>query len=220
MSPSITTATIHILNILIGIFSIAILALVAHSVISTNTLSDSYPQDVKGTGRGLLFWPGIGGIVDMLLFELLWFLTPSSEHGWVSVMSNADECSSNSRQSRKRQLYWNGLLFVAGFIFARPFIVLMYTFIEWGQAVKGQVSVSVTSSYVTTETWSCAAALTGGYKDVGSVCKELRAARYLLIPEVVFGAVVLSVVIWMRMRMRILKGERSVEAAVQNGDKF
>jgi hypothetical protein len=77
MSFSTPTIAIHTLNILIGIISIAILALVAHTIITTNSFADSYPSDVKGTGRSILFWPGVGGIVDMLLFMFLWFKTPA-----------------------------------------------------------------------------------------------------------------------------------------------
>jgi hypothetical protein len=73
MSPPILTIVLHTLNILIGILSITILALVARSVILTDAIGDAYPEDVKGTGRGFLFWPGVGGIVDMLLFAFLWF---------------------------------------------------------------------------------------------------------------------------------------------------
>jgi hypothetical protein len=73
MSPPILTIVLHTLNILIGILSITILALVARSVIFTDALGDVYPEDVKGTGRGFLFWPGVGGIVDMLLFIFLWY---------------------------------------------------------------------------------------------------------------------------------------------------
>jgi hypothetical protein len=68
---------IHTLNILIGALSIAILALVVRSVVLTDSLSDDIPQYVKGTGHSMLFWPGVGGIVDMLLFIFLWYLKPS-----------------------------------------------------------------------------------------------------------------------------------------------
>jgi hypothetical protein len=68
---------IHTLNILIGVLSIAILALVVRSVLLTDSLSDVIPQYAKDTGRSMLFWPGVGGIVDMLLFIFLWYLTPS-----------------------------------------------------------------------------------------------------------------------------------------------
>jgi hypothetical protein len=91
------------------------------------------------------------------------------------------------------------LLFVSCFIFARPFITIIYTFVEWGQAVKGQINAS--TGYITTESWACAATKMEGYETVESVCGELRAARYLLIPEVVFGAIMLSLVIWMRLRL-------------------
>lgn len=79
MMPSKLTIAIHVLNVVVGIFSIAILSLVARSVILTNSLpSGTYPSDAKGTGRGLLFWPGVGGIVDMLLFIFLWYMTPGA----------------------------------------------------------------------------------------------------------------------------------------------
>jgi hypothetical protein len=77
MAPFLPTVVLHALNIIIGILSIAILALVTHSVILTDSISDTYPRDAKGTGRGLLFWPGVGGIVDMLLFIFLFVMTPS-----------------------------------------------------------------------------------------------------------------------------------------------
>jgi hypothetical protein len=105
MSLSISTVTIHTLNILIGVVGITILSLVARSVITTNSLPNSYPQEVKDTGRPRLFWPGVGGIVNMLLFEFLWFLTPSSEHGLVRVVSSIAETNANCEQNRKRRMY-------------------------------------------------------------------------------------------------------------------
>jgi len=77
MSRSTPAIALHTLNVLIGILSIAILALVTRSVVLTNSMGSIYPQDIKGTGRGLLFWPGVGGIVDMSLFIFLWIMTPS-----------------------------------------------------------------------------------------------------------------------------------------------
>jgi hypothetical protein len=87
------TVFIHVLNILIGALSIVILALVVRSVLLTDSLSDIYPGDAKGTGRSMLFWPGVGGVVDMLLFMLLWYLTPS-EGNLVSLprYSHQDKC--------------------------------------------------------------------------------------------------------------------------------
>jgi hypothetical protein len=43
------------------------------------------------------------------------------------------------------------------------------------------------------------------------VCTQLHAARYILIPEVVLGAMMLSLVIW--MRIRVAKEEQSVPRA-------
>jgi uncharacterized BrkB/YihY/UPF0761 family membrane protein len=71
------TTIIHTLNLLIGILSLIILSLVAHTVILTDSLP-SYPSSIDGTSRAILFWPGCGGIVDMLLFMILWYLAPSN----------------------------------------------------------------------------------------------------------------------------------------------
>jgi hypothetical protein len=98
---------------------------------------------------------------------------------------------------KKRVAYLNGFLFVACFIFGRPFIVLVYTYIEWGQAVKNEIRP--TSGYVTVETWACAYSKQIGERYAGILCMELQAARYLLIPTTVLGAVILSVVIWIRV---------------------
>jgi hypothetical protein len=57
------------LNALLAALSTSILALVAHSTSS----SAPGPHDAKGTGRAMLFWPGVGGIVDALLFAGLRF---------------------------------------------------------------------------------------------------------------------------------------------------
>jgi hypothetical protein len=76
--------------------------------------------------------------------------------------------------------------------------VLVYTFVERSHAAKGHE--------VTTESWACAAR---ELDNVGSVCLELRAARYLLVPEVVLGAIMLSLVVW--MRLGVTKERRAVE---------
>jgi hypothetical protein len=60
---------------------------------------------------------------------------------------------------------------------------------------------------VTVETASCA----GGY---GVVCKELRAARWLLVPGVVVGAVVLGMVLRLRLRLRLGRVREENEARV------
>lgn len=90
------------------------------------------------------------------------------------------------------------MVFVASFIFGRPAVVLMYTFVEWGRAEKSEVPQG--KGYVTTETWACATPQTD-MEGAGLLCKELRATRYLLLPEVVLGAVMLALVIWMRLKV-------------------
>lgn len=77
MTPSIPVIAIHALNIIIGIISIAILALVARSIVLTDSSTNPLPEYVKEVPRSFLFWPGCGGIVDALLFAFLWFITPS-----------------------------------------------------------------------------------------------------------------------------------------------
>jgi hypothetical protein len=78
MTPSLMITTIHTLNILIGILSIAILGLLVHSLTLTDPIEDSFPPNLKDTGRTILFWPSVGGIVDMLLFAFLWAMKPSA----------------------------------------------------------------------------------------------------------------------------------------------
>jgi hypothetical protein len=80
MSPLLVA--IHILNILIGILSITIFALVIRSLVLTDSLI--LPINVKEVPRSILFWPRCGGIVDCLLFLLLWFMTPEASDGKVS----------------------------------------------------------------------------------------------------------------------------------------
>ena len=78
MAPSLTITTIHTLNILIGILSISILGLLVHTITLTDSIEHSFPPNLKDTGRTMLFWPGVGGIVDMLLFAFLWAMKPSA----------------------------------------------------------------------------------------------------------------------------------------------
>lgn len=86
--PPLLTLIVHILNLTIGILSIIILALVAHTL----TLTSS-PPCVRGTSRTILFWPGCGGIVDMLLIILLWKLTPRESAGKVhEVLQDNSRC--------------------------------------------------------------------------------------------------------------------------------
>ncbi|CAN9360517.1 unnamed protein product [Alternaria alternata] len=180
-----TNILIHILNALIGGLCIAILGLTAHAVALKDELDSILPSSVKKTDMTFLFWPGCGGLVDMLLFILLWSLTP-----WEQGSTN------------KQAAYLNGLLFVASFILGRPLIVLIFTFVEWGRAVKSETSTY--SGYLTVETWACAFSKQNGNNFADSLCKELQAARYLLIPVLVLGAMMLTLML--RKRFLVAKG--------------
>lgn len=91
----------------------------------------------------------------------------------------------------------NGLLFVACFIVVRPFIVLVYTFVAWDQAVKN-TSTSTTGN-LTVESWACALYRETEDFHAKSLCTELKVARYLLIPILVLAAVMLAIVLWERI---------------------
>jgi predicted lysophospholipase L1 biosynthesis ABC-type transport system permease subunit len=71
-----TTVPIHALNALIGCLCIVVLGLTAHGSALEDELESILPSSVKKTGMTFLFWPGCGGLVDMLLFIVLWNLTP------------------------------------------------------------------------------------------------------------------------------------------------
>lgn len=77
------TLLLHVLNATIGVLSIAVLGLVTHSTISKDELESYIRPNVKTISMSLLFWPGVGGIVDMILFIFLWSMLSRSD-GTVS----------------------------------------------------------------------------------------------------------------------------------------
>lgn len=85
-------------------------------------------------------------------------------------------------QGKKDKKYENGIMFIACFILVRPLVVVLYTFVE-----------AYSSSRLNVETWACGV---GEEK----VCKELKAARWILVPVVVLAGGLLGVVIWRRVR--------------------
>ena len=86
---------------------------------------------------------------------------------------------------------------------ARPWnTLLIFTFVEWGRAVKSETSTY--SGYLTVETWACAFSKQNGNNFADSLCKELQAARYLLIPVLVLGAMMLTLML--RKRFLVAKG--------------
>ncbi|RYN26558.1 hypothetical protein AA0112_g8235 [Alternaria arborescens] len=197
-----TNILIHILNALIGGLCIAILGLTAHAVALKDDLDSILPSSVKKTGMTFLFWPGCGGLVDMLLFILLWSLTPW-EQGLVCLsLDSGLQKHADGAKTNKQAAYLNGLLFVASFILGRPLIVLIFTFVEWGRAVKSETSTY--SGHLTVETWACAFSKQDGNNFADSLCKELQAARYLLIPVLVLGAMMLTLML--RKRFLVAKG--------------
>jgi hypothetical protein len=86
---SYTTISIHMLNGLIGCLCIAVLALTARSVVLKDQLENEAPSNLKSTGLSLLFWPGVGGVVDMVLFLLLWINTPFNSP--VSIFKHTNQ---------------------------------------------------------------------------------------------------------------------------------
>lgn len=59
-----------------------------------------------------------------------------------------------------------------------------------------------TRSIITTEVWTCSVAQG---EDAHAMCKELKAARWLLVPVLILGAMLLVAV----LRLRFLKGENN-----------
>lgn len=74
-------------------------------------------------------------------------------------------------------------LFVAAFILFRPLVILSYTYAE--------------NSGITPEKWGCEI---GTGSDAQALCRDLRAARYLLIPIFVLAALLLATTLWIRFR--------------------
>ena len=70
---AVISITAHSLNAINGILSIAILALTAHATVLKDELN--VPDAVKVTGSTILYWPGCGGLVDFVLFLVLWLRT-------------------------------------------------------------------------------------------------------------------------------------------------
>ena len=75
---------LQLLNLLVGCVCICILALAAHSTILKDHNEPPSTLNVKGTGVGMLFWAGCGGIVDMLLFLGLLIFAPPVSHALLS----------------------------------------------------------------------------------------------------------------------------------------
>jgi hypothetical protein len=75
--------------------------------------------------------------------------------------------------------------------------VLIYTFVEWGRAIKNETNAS--SGYFTVETWACAYAEETDDGSAERLCKELQAARYLLVPVLALGFVMLVLVFRTRL---------------------
>lgn len=77
----------------------------------------------------------------------------------------------------------------------RPLIVLAYTSIEHN-----------------VETWACSVSKSGRNPEAQSLCKELRAARILLIPLLILGVVILAITVWSRFGTSKRQGVSSDDA--------
>lgn len=82
----------------------------------------------------------------------------------------------------------------------RPFIACVYSFVEHDHAEKNAF-VSSKRRYVTPETWGCAVRQRGDVKDARKLCGDIKSARWLTVPEVVLGAIVLGLTIWARVQV-------------------
>ena len=107
------------------------------------------------------------------------------------------ETRANAEQSKKRTAFLNGLVFVAAFIFIRPFITLVYVFVEHNKAVKSEVRPG--SGYGTVETWACALSSGGKSPTAKTLCSELYDARVILIPVLVLSCVQLVLMVRFRV---------------------
>ena len=93
--------------------------------------------------------------------------------------------------------------------------MLVYTYVEWGQAIKNETTPAL--GYATVETWACAYSKQNEETSAESLCVKLQAARHLLIPVLVLGAIMLSLVIWKRVNFgkeRAVVRKRTAEACV------
>jgi hypothetical protein len=86
---STITRLIHFLNVLIGCICIVVLGLTANAVALKDELENTLPSGVEKIGMTFLFWPGCGGLVDTVLFIVLWTLTPW-EQGSVCRSDNSE----------------------------------------------------------------------------------------------------------------------------------
>lgn len=92
------TFFLHALNISVACLCIVILGLTAYSVSAKERFENDIPTYAKSTGMSLLFWPGVGGIVDALLFLLIWVMQPTDNHS-VSPQCRKRDFSVLSRDS-------------------------------------------------------------------------------------------------------------------------
>lgn len=106
---------------------------------------------------------------------------------------------SNISQKAWISLLWNTEVFVASFIFMRPFIVCVYSFVEHDHAEKNAFT-NRRRGFVTPETWGCAARKRG-VKNAGTICSDIKSARWLTVPEVVLGTIMLGLTIWARIQV-------------------
>jgi hypothetical protein len=201
-----TIITLHFLNVLIGCLCIAVLGLTTHGIVLSDRIDPLISKNIKDTGVGMLMWAGCGGIVDMLLFLCIFRTKPFHLNTVrTSILCYCVPSSTNKQQTTKPNALWQILaLFVSTFIFIRPLIILIYTYVEYSGSIKSFVSRN--GSYMTYESWACYVGTSG---DTRSLCYELRAARYLLIPILVLATGMPAIVLWFRIRISRTKNKQS-----------
>ncbi|ORY14913.1 hypothetical protein BCR34DRAFT_509187 [Clohesyomyces aquaticus] len=195
--------TLYALNFLIGALCTSILGLTSHSIVVKDRLEFYLPPNIKSIGIGVLMWAGVGGIVDMLLFGA----------GLIIGALKNNKHQDRHEKNERRLEYPNSLLFVATIVFLRPLVILIYTFIEHNRSVNNVTSSE--NELVTPESWACD--VSPG-EDARSLCSDLRAARYVLIPVIVLAAGMFRIVLWVYLRTRRIRKEVGRETTGSLGE--
>lgn len=74
-----STVPIHALNTCIACLCAIVLGLTAYSVSAKGSFENDVPPSTRSIGMSILFWPGVGGLVDALLFTIVWLWRPSND---------------------------------------------------------------------------------------------------------------------------------------------
>lgn len=105
---------------------------------------------------------------------------------------------------KARQWHDHGFLFVGCFITFRPLVVLIYEFVAFDHAGSQMM-----------ERWACAAG-----SEAASLCTDLRAARWLLVPVLAFAAMLTGTVIWVWLHRKEERDAQFARNASENTEQY